>query len=152
MEDIVLETLMFNHPPCWGKRVIKRGNEIILQSTNNKGQTWKDEDPLEYSFYLPETQLRSSSINPYAGLVGRSKVQLRNSNSSGEEDIKLGPELQAIVDSGNLLELQEITQKDEKTGRVKTVETITFFGAMSYKSLSIGTVYHDEDGFLKVVI
>ena len=55
MEDIVLETVMFQRPPEWGRRVIQRGDEVLLQTTDNGGKTWIDAPIPEVKLIIPST-------------------------------------------------------------------------------------------------
>lgn len=148
--DEVLEILMFKHPSEWGKRIVKRNNEVILQSTNNNGVTWTDDNPLQFSLHLPEIQTRSTTTNVYAGLTCQDKIRLRNSSEA--KDIKLGEELQNIVDSGSLLSYEEVTGIDKNTGKETRTEVITFFGVMAYSALQVGMLYRDANGFVKIVL
>ena len=138
MEDIVMETVMFQPPPEWGQRVIKRDDEILLQGTSDKGVTWRDMPIPEFKLVMAEIGLRSSSLNPYKGLGVVNRLQLRNSVE--DESFVLGEELQSIVNSGSLL------SKNIESG----VETIVFLGAYRTQGLTPGQIWRDEDNYLRI--
>lgn len=148
MEDIVMETVMFQHPPEWGRRVIKRGDEILLQGTSDKGKTWSDMPIPEFKLTMPETMLRTASANPYAGLGAKSRLQLRSSSES--EPLKLDQKLQAIVDSGSLLSIEKNISTSPE-GKDLELETITFLGAYKITGLPLGAIWVDSENYLRVV-
>lgn len=138
IEDEILETVMFTRPPEWGRRVIRRGNEILLQGTSDKGVTWRDMPIPEFKLIIPSTTLRSATSNPYKGLVPESRLQLRNDS---EADTPLfSPELQSVIDSGSLLSLSTDT----------STETVTFLGAYPVSGLASGQIWRDENNYLRI--
>lgn len=138
--DEVLETIMFKRPKQWGRRIIKRQNEILLQSTSDAGNTWKDAPIPEFRLILPENNLRSASSNPYAGLMYQNRMQTR---STEDRTLTLSDEIQEIVSSGNLLSITE-----DKDG----IEEVTFMGTYAKSGLTVGQVYQDDNGYLRIVI
>lgn len=150
----VLETIMFEHPADWGRRIILRDNEIILQRTGNKGVTWKDENLGDYKLMLPATSqmksLRTSGNNPYQGLQFVPTV-LTKSLSNESEELKISPEIQSCIDSGKLLS-KGLVEKNTDTQQYSSgnPETITFLGGATFTGLSSNQVYLDENRFLKL--
>lgn len=139
MNDQVLETIMFKRPKQWGRRVIKRGNEILLQRSNDEGQTWIDLPIPEFRLILPENNLRSASSNPYEGLSFQHRMQTR---STENQPLTLSDEIQEIVSTGNLLSITE-----DKDG----IEEVRFMGTYALSGLSVGQVWVDDNAYLRIV-
>lgn len=164
----VLETVMFDHPSDWGRRIILRNNEIVLQHTGNKGITWKDEDLGDLKIMLPTTTAKTKTVatstnTPYKGLYFTEKSMTKAANLSEAEELKICPEMQEIIDSGQLLRKSIAVRKDnamiktmsnldttDETPQSSTLERITFLGGFSIYGLEACTVYLDENRFMKL--
>ena len=142
MEYQVLEMVMFEHPKQWGRRIIKRGNEIMLQTTEDSGKIWTDAPIPDAKLVLPESMLRSASNNPDTGLIiqDTDTLQARSSNDNIEKSAK--QEVVESIESGQLL-----TKTKEDDG----LETVTFLGVYSTRGLDVGQVWADGDGYLRIV-
>lgn len=142
MEYQVLEMVMFEKPKQWGRRIIKRENEIILQTTVDSGNTWTDAPIPDAKLTLPESMLRSASNNPYTGLIIEytATLQARSSNDNIEKNAKR--EVVESIESGQLL-----TKTKDDNG----LETVTFLGVYSTRGLDVGQVWADGDGYLRIV-
>lgn len=164
----VLETVMFDHPSDWGRRIILRGNEVVLQRTVNKGVTWKDEDLGNYKIMLSTTTTKTKSMNTlgkiiYNGLYFAEKVMTKATYTETEE-LKISPEIQEVINSGQLLRKTTTFQKNnivkktmsnldtigETVPQSSILETITFLGGLSMSGLDAGQVYLDENNFMKI--
>lgn len=164
----VLETVMFDHPSDWGRRIILRDNEIVLQHTGNKGITWKDENLGDYKIMLPTTTAKTKTVatstnTPYKGLYFTEKAMTKAANLSEAEELKICPEMQEIIDSGQLLRKSITVRKDnamiktmsnlgttDETSQSSTLERITFLGGFSIHGLYADQVYLDENRFMKL--
>lgn len=139
--DEVLETIMFKYPRQWGRRVIKRDNEILLQMTSDSGGTWQDAPIPDTKLVLPQVKTRSISNNPYSGLtLLDTTLKARSSENNNTKEVKT--EVLNAISSGSLL-----SKTEDKEGH----ETVTFLGVFSTSGLSLGQVYQDSQGYLRIV-
>ena len=134
MEDIVLETVMFQRPPEWGRRVIQRGDEVLLQTTDNGGKTWIDAPIPEVNLIIPSTPqtLKSASTdtNKYSGISfylrdPEVRQMTKSTINTGVQisDDSIKSEILESINSGNLL---TITEQVTESGQV--LENISFLG------------------------
>lgn len=142
----VLETLFFERPPEWGRRIVKKADgEIMMQSTENKGHTWVDAPIPDAKLTLSaKTRTASSTGNSYAGLVitPRDEAMTRAVSASEKE---LNPTVTEAIESGQLLtKTTEATDGNE-------IETITFLGTFAASGLPSGTVWRDSSNYLRIV-
>lgn len=170
--DEVLETIMFTKPPEWGRRVIRRGNEIILQITEDTGKTWIDSPNIDYKPIISESNLKSTSNNPYAGLQF---IPVNAINTKGtSQPLAISTEAQEIIDSGTLL-AKRLCSTEEQThilsqrtlpidellpynglkiaslDESNSVEAITFMGGFTTFGLQAGAVWRDDNNYLRIV-
>lgn len=142
----VLETMMFERPPEWGRRIIRKAEgEIMLQTTDDKGQTWQDATIPEAKLIASAVTRTASTGNKYAGLlvVPRSEAMTRAVSASEKE---LNPTITEVIDSGQLL-TKTVTASDNGN----EVETITFLGTYAASGLTSGQVWQDSNNFLRIV-
>lgn len=138
----VLETMMFERPPEWGRRVIKKSDgEVMLQTTEDKGKTWQDAPIPDVKLSLPTAITRSISGNSYAGLVLTPRdAMLTRAVAASTKELK--SEVVEAIDSGQL-----ITKTTDDTG----IETVTFLSTYAASGLSSGSVWRDANNYLRIV-
>lgn len=157
MEDIVLETVMFQRPPEWGRRVIQRGDEVLLQTTDNGGKTWIDAPIPEVKLIIPSTPqtLKSASTdtNKYSGISFylRDPEVRQMTKSTIDTDVQISDdsiksEILESINSGNLL---TITEQVTESGQI--LENISFLGVYSAAGLSQGQLWRDSDNYVRIV-
>lgn len=157
MEDIILETVMLQRPPEWGRRVIQRGDEILLQTTEDSGKTWTDAPIPEVKLIIsPNTKtLKSASAdtNKYSGIsfyLRESKGQPMTKSAipaNTQIDPKsFNPKILESIESGTLLTTTDIANEQ---GVI--VENISFLGVYSAEGLSPGQVWRDSQNYLRIV-
>lgn len=157
MEDIVLETAMFQRPPEWGRRVIQRGDEVLLQTTDNGGKTWIDAPIPEVKLIRPSTPqpLKSASTdtNKYSGISFylRDPEVRQMTKSTIDTDVQISDdyiksEILESINSGNLL---TITEQVTESGQV--LENISFLGVYRAAGLSQGQLWRDSDNYVRIV-
>ncbi|MFV0328709.1 MAG: hypothetical protein ACK5KL_02615 [Dysgonomonas sp.] len=148
MEDIILETVMFKRPPEWGRRVIQRGNEVLLQTTDNGGIIWVDAPIPEIKLIIPvQMKSQKSYTNKYSDI----SFYLRDSEVSPEtkstqpnakiDSNSVKPEILESINSGNLL---TVMNEDG-------VEVIKFLGVYRSAGLGSGQVWRDSQNYLRIV-
>lgn len=165
MTETVLETVFFNRPPEWGWRIVQRGNEIVLQNTNDKGKTWTDDTPgllAEFRLIIGEDGTRT--------LQPRVEVQTRTLLRSGEveqaetQEIKsYSPEAWQAINANTFFSKKgETSTKAMRTlsasGTIETsnagqeIEQITLLGGLaSAQGLRAGEIWRDSENYLRIV-
>ncbi len=156
MEDIVLETIMFQRPPEWGRRVIRRGDEVLLQTTDDGGVTWIDAPIPEMKLIIPASPktLKSTSTdtNKYSEIsfylresAAAQKTKTSIPTNTQIDPVSFKPEILDAINSGNLLTFKE----EEKEGQ--NIETVTFLGVYSFVGLYSGSIWRDSKNYLRIV-
>lgn len=124
----VLECVMFQHPDEWGYRVVRVGNEIIIQNSEDKGKSWRDLDLLDgIKIIVPDKVVDG---NPYKDF------QLLGVDTSKT----INPKLIEAIESGQLLNYEIIDG----------VEYIKFANFRPKRGLQPGDVWLDQNKILRV--